>query len=186
MAGGGRDAAVAVLAYANTLNVPFLFDDQDSVVQNPTIRRLGRSGPSCRRRTTARRLMAGRLNLSLAVNYAIGGLRPWSYHAVNLLVHISAASMLAATIRRTLLLPCIPPQLARAATALAYSIALLWAVHPLQTESVTYISQRAESLVSLCYLMTLYCAIRGAGSPRPAVWYVAAVLVCAWAWPPRR
>ncbi len=46
------------------------------------------------------------------------------------------------------------------------AIALLWAIHPLQTESVTYIVQRAESLVGLFYLLTLYCFIRGATSGR--------------------
>jgi tetratricopeptide (TPR) repeat protein len=45
-------------------------------------------------------------------------------------------------------------------TILALAVALLWALHPLQTESVTYISQRAESLMGLFYLLTLYCFIR--------------------------
>src|SRR5208283_163030 len=74
-------------------------------------------------------------------------------------------------------------------TLLALTIALLWALHPLQTESVTYIVQRAESLCGLFYLLTLYCVIRGstsAANPRSAfrlphsafVWYSAAVLAC--------
>jgi protein O-mannosyl-transferase len=75
----------------------------------------------------------------------------------------------------------------RAALAAAFAIALLWLVHPLQTESVTYIIQRAESLASLFYLLTLYCVIRGAeqeaGHPASpgtpwALWYAAAVLAC--------
>ena len=66
-----------------------------------------------------------------------------------------------------------------AATPLALAIALLWAVHPLQTESVTYIVQRAESLVGLFYLLTLYCFIRGAGgSARPVCWYAGSALAC--------
>ena len=88
-------------------------------------------------------------------------------------------------------------------TFLAFAIALLWAVHPLQTESVTYIVQRAESLCGLFYLLTLYCFIRGASRgrdwglgirdwdqprapdsnpqsliPNPFLWYAAAVLCC--------
>jgi tetratricopeptide (TPR) repeat protein len=50
------------------------------------------------------------------------------------------------------------------ATVLAFFVALLWTVHPLQTEAVTYISQRAESLMGLFYLLTLYCFIRGVES----------------------
>jgi protein O-mannosyl-transferase len=77
---------------------------------------------------------------------------------------------------------------------LALAVALLWALHPLQTESVTYIVQRAESLGACFYLLTMYCVIRGAQSdfacpappaprppspaPRPVLWYAAAVLAC--------
>jgi Tfp pilus assembly protein PilF len=50
-------------------------------------------------------------------------------------------------------------------------VALLWAVHPLQTGAVTYIVQRAESLMGLFYLLTIYCAIRG--------WTAAAIAACA-------
>ena len=47
------------------------------------------------------------------------------------------------------------------ATPMAFAIALLWTLHPLQTEAVTYIIQRVESLMGLFYLLTLYCFIRG-------------------------
>ena len=43
-------------------------------------------------------------------------------------------------------------------------MALLWTLHPLQTEAVTYVVQRAESLMGLLYLLTLYCFIRGTES----------------------
>jgi tetratricopeptide (TPR) repeat protein len=56
---------------------------------------------------------------------------------------------------------------------------MLWAVHPLQTESVTYIIQRAESLMGLFLLLTLYCVIRGHDSPRRSWWYATAVICCA-------
>src|SRR4029079_7314599 len=62
-----------------------------------------------------------------------------------------------------------------AATPLALIIALIWLVHPLQTESVTYIYQRAESMMGLCYLTVLYCVIRGARSARPLRWYIAGI-----------
>src|SRR6266487_4233450 len=51
------------------------------------------------------------------------------------------------------------------------SLAINWLVHPLQTESVTYIVQRAESLAGLFYLLTLYCVIRGSQSARKLGWY---------------
>ena len=55
---------------------------------------------------------------------------------------------------------------------------MLWAVHPLQTESVTYVVQRAESMMGLFYLLTLYCFLRGAESDRAIVWYAGSLLAC--------
>ena len=55
----------------------------------------------------------------------------------------------------------------------------LWAVHPLQTESVTYVIQRMESLMGLFLLLTLYCVIRGHDSPRRLWWFAGAVACCA-------
>ena len=92
------------------------------------------------------------------------------YHVTNLAIHVIAALLLFAVVRRTLLLSL--HHSLRSATWLACSIALLWAVHPLQTESVTYVIQRAESLAAMLYLLTLYCVIRGAerAGPRCVHW----------------
>jgi Tfp pilus assembly protein PilF len=66
-----------------------------------------------------------------------------------------------------------------AATPLALAVALLWLVHPLQTESVTYVVQRGEALMGLWFLLTLYCALRGATGPAPGPWYAGAIAACA-------
>ena len=139
--------------------------------------------------------MGGRpvLNLSLALNYSISGTAVWSYHALNILIHVLAGLTLFGIVRRTL-----APRAGEAASMTAFCVALLWILHPLQTESVTYIIQRAESLMGLFYLLTLYCFIRyaecgrasGRRSPLPAgegggeekaagsVWAVFSVLCC--------
>ena len=167
-------------AYANSFQGVFVFDDQTSIIDNPTIRHLwpiwrALSPPSHGETVTGRPL----LNLTFALNYAVGRLNPWGYHAVNLAIHILAALTLFGILRRTLAVwdmgrgvrgeethdlarstPDSPHPAPR--TFLAFAVALLWALHPLQTESVTYIAQRAESLCGLFYLLTLYCAIRGA------------------------
>jgi Flp pilus assembly protein TadD len=116
------------------------------------------------------------LNLSLAVNYAISGTAVWSYHALNLLIHILSGLALFGIVRRT---PS--PRLAGAPTLAALSVALLWVLHPLDTESVTYIAQRAESLMGLFYLVTLYSFIRGSGDGgwRGCAWQFVAVAACA-------
>jgi len=159
----------AVLAvHANSLGGTFVFDDDHNIVHNPLIRRLW---PPVRHRPVA--------NLSLAVNYAVGGLAPRGYHMVNLAVHLAAALALLGVVRRTLLSRRLGGRFARSALPTALAVALIWAVHPLQTASVTYVVQRAEALAGLFILLTLYFAIRGPTAKRSWPWLAAAVAACA-------
>ncbi len=114
------------------------------------------------------------LNVSLAMNHAISGTAVWSYHAANLGIHILAGLTLFGIVRRALASSANP-----SATLAAFSAALLWMLHPLQTESVTYIIQRAESLMGLFYLLTLYFFIRGAeGEGSGRGWFVLSFCAC--------
>ncbi|HEX3728296.1 MAG TPA: tetratricopeptide repeat protein, partial [Opitutaceae bacterium] len=101
------------------------------------------------------------VNLSLALNYAAGGLHPEGYHALNLAVHLLAGLALFGLMRRTL-----------DSLGAGLAVALLWTVHPLQTEAVSYIVQRTESLMALFYLLTLYAFVR-----RKLGWSVVACLL---------
>ncbi len=166
---------LAVFAvYANSLGVPFLFDDAPSIAHNPSIRSLATalSPPATGAGVTGRPLE----NFSLAVNYALGGLDPRGYHAMNVALHALAALALWGLLRRTLRRV---PALAADAELLAGGIALLWAVHPLLTESVVCVVQRNEILGGLFYLLTLYGFIRSteAGAQRMS-WQVVAVAAC--------
>jgi tetratricopeptide (TPR) repeat protein len=81
-----------------------------------------------------------------------------------------------------------PPQLGTAAygdaalhsdaTLFAFTVALLWSLHPLQTEAVTYIVQRVESLMALFFLLTFYCFVRSVDAPKPRLWQGCAVGAC--------
>ena len=160
-------------AYASSFQGVFVFDDNDSIVANTAIRHLW---PPWRFFGSLNRPV---VNLTLAINYAIGGLRVGSYHAFNLAVHVLAALTLFGLVRRTLLLPPLRARFGGASTALALAVALLWELHPLQSEAVTYVIQRAESLAGLFCLLTLYCVLRGADSGRPWRWGACAFLACA-------
>ncbi|MCX8036297.1 MAG: tetratricopeptide repeat protein [Candidatus Sumerlaeia bacterium] len=167
-------------AYANSLSGPFILDDLGSIPDNPTIRRLSRLGtvlsPPGEGVAVQNRPV---VNLTLAINYAVGGLNPVGYHLFNLGVHILAALTLLGIIRRTLLLPKFADRFGPRALAYAVPVALLWGLHPINTEAITYIIQRTESLFSMFYLLTLYCCIRGHGSKRRhGRWYAAAVAAC--------
>jgi protein O-mannosyl-transferase len=178
-AAAGFLAVAVIVAYANSFHGPFVLDDTCAIVGNPSIRHLGSlqvlAAPS-EAVTTPGRPVA---NLSLAINYAIGGLKVEGYHAVNLAIHILAALALFGLVRRTLLLPTLSARFAAASTDLALTVALLWALHPLQTESVTYVVQRVEAMVGLFYLLTLYCLLRGATATHGWGWYAAALGACA-------
>ncbi len=160
----GAIVLATAAAFSSSFRGAWIYDDMPAIVENPTIRQLWPVWkPLCP--PLGGKAVSGRplLNLSLAINYAISGNEVWSYHAANLVIHVLAALTLFGILRRTLLLPTVRDRLGSAAVAvpLAAVIALLWALHPLQTESVTYITQRAESLMGLFYLLTLYCFIRG-------------------------
>jgi tetratricopeptide (TPR) repeat protein len=184
----------ALAGWHNSFSGAFVFDDVPTIRENLTIRHLWPPGevlspPADGSPVTGRPLV----NLTLAVNYALSGTKPWSYHVFNLIIHLLAGLTLFGLVRRTLALSNVeglrlrsgqalvavgrgrrtPPQspgmaafgdaaLQSDATFLALAIALLWTLHPLQTEAVTYVVQRTESLMGLFYLLTLYCFIRGA------------------------
>ncbi|MBX3750577.1 MAG: tetratricopeptide repeat protein [Opitutaceae bacterium] len=119
------------------------------------------------------------MNLSFALNHAISGEAVWSYHAVNLLIHAGAGLALFGLVRRTLALPGMPGGGRAAADSLALAVAGIWLAHPLQTESVTSIVQRTESLVGLFYLLTFYAFVRAlTAGPRARVWQALAVAAC--------
>jgi tetratricopeptide (TPR) repeat protein len=119
------------------------------------------------------------LNLSLAVNYAFGGNSPWGYHAINLVIHILAGLTLFGIVRRTFERPVLRERFGASSLPLALAVAILWTVHPLQTEVVTYAVQRAESLMGLFYLLTLYCFIRGTEPGRAGLWFICSLVACA-------
>lgn len=167
-------ACSAALAYHNSISGPFIFDDVSSVVDNSTIRKLWPLQqvlvPPSQGTTVSGRPF---LNLSFALNYAVGGLDVRGYHIVNIVIHILAGMTLFGILRR-MLKANLPKRATERPASEDYRVflvsltsALVWITHPLQTESVTYIAQRAESLMGLFYLLTLYCFMRGAGFGDP-------------------
>jgi protein O-mannosyl-transferase len=166
----------ALAAYATGIKGAFVYDDIAAIVDNPTIRHFSWAVliPPAGVTTSGRPL----LNLSLAANYAIGGLNVAGYHFFNVAVHIAAAVVLWGLIRQTLRRPLLEARFGSAASTIALLIAVLWAVHPLETEAVTYTVQRAESLMGFFYLATLYCFARSADSAAPGRWLGASVIAC--------
>jgi len=181
LAGAGLVLAAAA-AYHNSLGGPFVFDDVPAILENPSIRQLWPLGPVLAPALVGGLTVSGRplVNLSLALNHTLGGEAVVGYHLVNLIIHALAGLALFGVVRRT----WARFQPAEALPA-AFCVALLWLLHPLQTAAVTYIVQRAESLVALCYLLTLYGFIRmvekpeaGSRKPKTRLWATISIVSC--------
>ena len=171
-------AGAALLAYANSFSVPLLFDDWVTILHNPRLRQVwpiwaALSPPEATG-------VGGRpiANLSFVLNYAVTGESIPGFHAVNVAIHFLAGLTLFGIVRRTLQRLTSVPQLQIYAAEVALVTAAWWTLHPVQTQSVTYVSQRTESLMGLFFFFTLYAFIRGAAGNAPLRWFGAAVAAC--------
>ena len=158
-------ALLVSLTFWNSQTGVFLFDDFASIHQNATIRELWPPwtalNPPGRGESVSGRPLA---NLTLAINYAAGGLDVRGYHVVNILLHL-ACVLLAFGVTRRLLRLVSASTVSNRSNEIAFSIAAIWAVHPLQTEVVDYIVARTESLMAACYLLAIYASIRAHEEP---------------------
>jgi protein O-mannosyl-transferase len=170
-------AGAVAAAYFNSLHGAFVWDDIPTIVQSTSIEHFSSAldRPAAVNTTSGRPLVG----LSLALNYALGGRKPVGFHIFNVLVHIAAALALFGFVRRLALLPRWAGRFEPHATGLALVVAALWALDPLQTQAVAYVIQRAESLMGLCYFLTLWLFLRSVGSRRPGIWRLLAVVACA-------
>jgi len=168
----------AAVTYWNSLPIPFVLDDLASIVDNPHIRHWPTLADLISPlKNTA---VAGRpvVELSLGINYALGGLDVRGYHLWNLAVHVTCALLLAGLVRRTLELPALPAGIRRRSADIAFAAALIWVVHPLNSEVIDYVVQRTESTMALFYLLAVYAALRAASVRRPIRWQATAVTAC--------
>lgn len=182
---GAVVVAAGAWAYAPSFDGVFVLDDIRAVVRNPTIASVWPLSASLSPPPAS--TVSGRpvANLSFALNRALSSPQSLArgYHAGNLLIHLAAALVLFGVVRRTLLSGRLPASVGASADWTAFAVALVWVVHPLNTASVTYIVQRVESLMSLFFLLTLYCAIRASSAVASGVsrkiWTSLSILACA-------
>ena len=164
---------ITFLVYSNSLDSPFMFDDETSIQNNPRIRLTGFSIEDVRQLFGGNRRVA---HLSFALNYYFHETDVFGYHLVNILIHSAAGAFLYFFVKTTLCgglhkdgnchfesHPFFSESNNR--SLLPFFTAMLWLVHPIQTQSVTYIVQRMTSLASMFYIlsMLLYAKARVAG-----------------------
>ena len=172
--------------YGPAVRVPWVFDDRATIFSNDSILSLwplvgtstpGPLNPAAELPTSGRPLV----NLSFAINYYFGETNPAGYHVVNIAIHFFSSLLVWAIVRRTLWLPYFGGRYKRTGGWLALMVALLWALHPLQTEAVIYVTQRTELMMACAYLATLYCCLRywaADGTSKTTLWLSLAVVAC--------
>ena len=146
---------VPLLVYVNSLGNGFTFDDHAIVEDNPSVLALDAahvfSSPYWPNREHAG-LYRPLTTLSLALNYAVHGFRPLGYHAVNVVLHVANS---------VLVFLLVGPLLRR---PFAMWAALVFALHPIQTEAVNGIVGRAELLSAFWVLVACLLYVRSAVS----------------------
>lgn len=149
-------AMAAFVVYYNSLRGEFVFDDEPILARVPSSPVFW---PLHEAWLFGRRAF---VELSWNLNHALLGAQPAGYHAVNIAIHILATIALYLLAQLLLRSDKMPDHLRNHSRALAFVIALIWTVHPLNTESVTYIVQRYESMAGMLILFVLYFSARAA------------------------
>jgi protein O-mannosyl-transferase len=151
---------IVFIVYANSLGNQFVFDDIYLVEGNQRLRSLDLSLLSSSYRPLR--------DLSYAIDFAIWGEGPFGFHLTNLVLHAGNVLLVFALVRR------LTEDLATALLA-----ALIFAVHPIQTDAVTYISGRRDLLFSFFYLSAFHSYLsyyRSQSSARAARWFTLFVI----------
>jgi hypothetical protein len=152
------------IAYSNTFNSPFHFDDIGSIVKNPIIKDLGyfiepEMAEGLEFHNSLKKRYVG--YLTFALNYGVHGLNVTGYHVVNLAIHITNAFLVYFLIVLAFDTPFLETsQLRTYARHIALISALLFVSHPVQTQAVTFIVQRLTSLATMFYLASLLSYIK--------------------------
>lgn len=142
------------LAYFNAVNTGFVLDDIRHILEAQRIRTLF---PVSQGILDDRRPLG---QFTFAINYAIHGLDPRGYKLVNILIHALAGLTLFDITRRCLRRDCVPAHVRSRHVPIAFAASLIFLVHPIQSQGVTYAVQRLESLASLFGLLGLAAFVR--------------------------
>ncbi len=143
---------LGLITYSNTLNYPFIFDDYANIVNNPQIIDLTFAG--IKNALVSKRAIG---IITFQLNYYYFGLNLLSYHLVNIVVHITSSLAVYKLLQLLMETPYILINSDDEYRKLPLPLfsALIFVVHPVQTQAVTYIVQRFASLAALFYLLAL-------------------------------
>jgi tetratricopeptide (TPR) repeat protein len=167
--GGVLICAAIFLAYSNSFQCPFIFDDAH-VIWNYT------------GKTVIEALLTGLrpvFTATFLLNQIVSADAMWGWHFVNICFQALSALVLFGLVRRTLLLESVGGHFKDSAFTISLLSALIWALHPVHAQAVTYVTQRGETMVCLFMFLLLYCMLRAEASFRHRLrWHALAFLCC--------
>ncbi len=162
-------AFVGIVLYSNILNAPFILDDYSAIVDNEAVKNIS---PSLGNISSNRYLTS----FSFAFNYAAFGLKPFTYHFINNIIHVINALLVYYLVILTFRTPYFSyqpsaishqqsshspiHQFTYSPSFVAFSTAFIFVSHPIQTQAVTYIAQRATSMAAMFYLLSVVMYIK--------------------------
>ena len=153
------------LIYSNTYDASWHFDDFGNIFENPKLHLLNLY-PESLIKTLSASINGGHYDgqslyrpvvmLSFALNWYFGNSGVFGYHLVNIIVHITAAFFLYFTICQLFKTPYQQNKFKSNGNSISLMAVMIWAIHPIQTQGVTYIVQRMASMAAMFYVVSLY------------------------------
>ncbi len=150
---------VTLLVYSNTFRVPFQLDDIIQISENGTIKHISNFGELSMWTSLGQRPVS---MLTVAINYYFSGETVIGYHVFNLSIHLITGWIVYLLLLELLSLPSLASYKKAVGNKHYFALAgaLLFLVHPMQTQAVTYIIQRMSVLAALFYLLSVYWYIK--------------------------
>ena len=157
---------LALIAYSNSFQCPFHFDDYGNIVGNPNIEMQSLDWESIQNALSGKDRSTQTLSrpvayLSFALNYHIGQLNVVGYHVVNLIIHLVTGLFIFLWLSAVFRLPLLTNRYASDGYAMALLATALWITHPIHVTAVTYIVQRMAGMASMFYTMAMFFYLKG-------------------------
>jgi len=151
--------------YGNSFDCSWQFDDRPNITENRHLRLKVFTWDSIKRSLFSDQRDPDKLYrpvacLSFALNYYFGRLHVFGYHLVNVIIHLFSSIFLFLFLYHTLNLPTLKGAYASKSYSIAILSSILWAINPVQTQTVTYIVQRMASLSGMFYMISMYLYLR--------------------------
>ena len=164
----------AGLIYSNTFSASWHFDDFGNIFQNPKLH-ISDLSPASLLNPMKASINNGYYNgnsfyrpvamLSFAINWYFGKSNVWGYHLVNTVIHVMSALFLYLVILHLFKTNNLTEKYLEERYSIALLSSILWVIHPIQSQGVTYIVQRMASMAAMFYIISIYCYLKARLAP---------------------